>query len=74
MISVTDMTCYALLGVFAFSAMVMTCCSVAGYINVWRGYSGHPDFSTRSMLLADWFFYLNASLCLMSMLGLILFT
>ncbi|WP_157056305.1 hypothetical protein [Candidatus Burkholderia verschuerenii] len=49
-------------------------CAVAGYIDVWRAYSDDSLITQeQSMFVSDWFFYLNALVCFVSMLVLILY-
>jgi hypothetical protein len=67
------MTSDMLLFVFMLTSLAMFCCAVAEYIDVWRsdrdGAHGRSS-ADASLLRSDWFFYFNALLSFVSMLGL----
>jgi hypothetical protein len=71
-----ELISWFLLGVLIFAAIALLCCALAGYIDAWRDSAADDPHNTRappeeSLFASDWFFYLNALLCFVSMLGLI---
>ena len=71
-----ELISWLLLAVLIFAALALLCCALAGYIDAWRDSADDPSdmLSTKEepLFVSDWFFYLNALLCLIALLGLIL--
>jgi hypothetical protein len=71
-----DAFSWVLLSVLVFASFALLCCALAGYLDAWRDAAAddptdHPPMPEDSFFIADWFFYLNAFLCFVSLLGLI---
>ena len=72
----TDMTADLLLVLFATASIAMLCCALSIYIEVWK-MTNHPEYrrerSICSVFRSNWFFYMNASVSVISLICLIMF-
>jgi hypothetical protein len=72
--AIGHMASYVLLGVGGLASIVLLFCALLNYLGAWRlGGQEYEAAQGNWLFVSNWFFYLNAFVCLISMLGLILY-
>jgi hypothetical protein len=61
-----------LLCIWMIASITLLCCALAGYLEVWS-LSDQQAGPTASLFVTNWFFYLNASVSIMTLFGLLLY-